>query len=167
MKVESHHEPFGIADLRGSSASQSDHILPPVIGLDSNETYLILHLRTLGRLLVPQIGDFDLEFLMSRTIDDFFSWYSSQTGVSNISALRFSLMELESGPDKCVTVTQSDPEAFRTLKDVIKDTFLALIKENPNLSIFRVEVTLPDQRTDTVAVRSHRHVRWMKGNLIL
>jgi hypothetical protein len=36
---------------------------------------------------------------MSRQIDDFFYWYSSQTGVSEIPAQRFTLKEVESGQD--------------------------------------------------------------------
>jgi hypothetical protein len=145
----------------------SEQALPvAATDLDSTQGYCMVNLQTLGRILIPQIGLFDLDDLLSRDIDDFFDWYSSQSSVPGVSALRFDLMELESGPNKYVTVTKADSQAsdaFCGLKIIIKNTFLALKEANPGLGIFRVHIT-PDS---AYGVQYYRHGRWMQGVLRL
>ena len=167
MDVENNYDYFWETDLSATTASLSDHVHSPAIGLDSNEPYLILHLRSLGRLLIPHIGDFQLDYLLFQTMDAFFSWYSSQTGDTHVSALRFNLMELISGPDKYINVTLNSPDTFISLQKIIGDTFLALREENPSLSIFRVEITQPRDDVGIYETPNRRQIPWMRGSLIL
>lgn len=60
-----------------TTASSSDGVSPPATKPDSDQTYPLLNLKSMGKLFIPQTGIFDLEYLMSREIDDFFYWYSS------------------------------------------------------------------------------------------
>ena len=143
VDMESMTEDMDIADNQLSfwnTALLSEQALPvAATDLDSRQGYCMVNLQTLGRILIPQIGHFDLDHLLSRDIADFFDWYSSQSSVSGISTLRFDLMELESGPNKYVTVTKADsqaPDDFCRLKIAIRSTFLALKEANPDSVYF-------------------------------
>jgi hypothetical protein len=138
--------------------------------LDPSEAYVLRRLLSVGRILLPRIGDYQLDYLMLQTVEDFFSWYSSQAANPHVTAIRLNLMEIVSGPEKWMTVTAANPEAFSDLKSLIIDTFEKLKEESPSLSIFRVEITALDHRQDaagTWEILSRRHIPWMNGSLII
>lgn len=143
MDTENEDDDFRKMVHSSSGSSLSDYFLPPAIELDPHEVRP--GLQSIGRLLIPQIGDFEyfeLDCLMTSTLDEFFSWYSLQTSIPLPAELRFNLRGLVADkPYKCTTVSQNNPESFLNLKITINDTFGALIGENPGLGLFIVEVT--------------------------
>lgn len=116
--------------------------------LDPDQKYVMNRLLSIGRILLPQIGDYQLDYLMLQPVDDFFAWYSCRAADPRVTVLGFDLMEIVSGPKNWMTVTAFDSEAFVDLKSLIIEAFKKLKDEIPSLSIFRVEITVPSHKQD-------------------
>lgn len=107
-------------------------------------------LLAIGKILIPQSNCPDLwmvlplNLLLSQDVLDFYAWYAQYTRTCDVSVLAFELLEVTLQSDRCIVVSQGNPNAFGALKEHILKWFIGL-ERDPGLTTFGVLITTPPQ----------------------